>query len=170
METIAEMNDELPVRSQKFWGILLILFLILMVLTMLKDWWLTSEEPNILFYMLVPFASIFGGVLSMVAVAKISKQAVTFLTMLAISLGANTLMQVVENLMKIIYYLVWEYPGLLYIIIVIPLGFLLMVYGLARWGKMRGWMALILTIADFIGSMIVGMLLTDVIGITTPGS
>ena len=163
-------GGELPVHSRKFWGVVLILFLILMVLTMLKDWWLTSEEPNILFYMLVPFVSILGGVLSMYAVVKIGKQSITFLTLLAIGLGANTLMQVVENLMKIIYYLVWEYPGLLYIIIVIPLGFLLMVYGLVRWGKLRGWMAFILTFADFIGSMIVGILLTDVIGITTPGS
>ena len=163
-------GGELPVQSRKFWGVLLILLLILMVLTMLKDWWLTSEEPNILFYILVPFTSILGGVLSMVAVTKITKQSIAFLTMLAISLGANTLMQVVENLMKIVYYLVWEYPGLLYIIIVIPLGFLLMFYGLVRWGKLRGGMAFILTIADFIGSMIIGILMTDVIGITTPGS
>ena len=163
-------GGELPVQSRKFWGVLLILFLILMVLTMLKDWWLTSEEPNILFYLFVPFTSILGGVLSMYAVAKISKQSIPFLTMLAISLGANTLMQVAENLMKIVYYLVWEYPGLLYIIIVIPLGFLLMLYGLVRWGKLKGWMAFILTIADFIGSMIIGLLMTDVIGITTPGS
>jgi hypothetical protein len=141
-----------------------------MVLTMLKDWWLTSEEPNILFYMLVPFISILGGVLSMYGMAKISKQSITFLTMLAISLGVNTLMQIVENLMKIVYYLMWEYPGFLYIIIVIPLGFLLMIYGLVRWGKLKSWMALILTMADFIGSMIIGILMTDVLGITTPGS
>jgi uncharacterized membrane protein len=45
-----------------------------------------------------------------------------------------------------------------------------MVYGLIRWGKIKGWMAVVLTIFDFIGSMIVGVILTDVIGITTPGS
>jgi hypothetical protein len=172
MEKIMGMhkNSELPLHSRKFWGVLLILFLIVMVLTMLKDWWLTSEEPNILFYMLVPFISILGGVLSMYGMAKISKQSITFLTMLAISLGVNTLMQIVENLMKIVYYLMWEYPGFLYIIIVIPLGFLLMIYGLVRWGKLKSWMALILTMADFIGSMIIGILMTDVLGITTPGS
>jgi hypothetical protein len=118
----------------------------------------------------VPFISIFGGVLSMFGVARISKQSITLLTLLAISVGANTLMQVVENLMKIVYYLIWEYPGFLYLLIVIPLGFLLLVYGLVRWGKLKGWMAFNLAIADFIGSMLLGILLTDVIGITTPGS
>lgn len=140
MEKIVKTNESsgLHLQSQKFWGALLILFLIVMVLTMLKDWWVTSEEPNILFYILVPFISILGGVLSMYGVARINKQSVTFLTLLAISVGANTLMQVVENLMKIVYYLIWEYPGLLYMLIVIPLGFLLLVYGLVRWGKLRG--------------------------------
>ncbi len=68
------------------------------------------------------------------------------------------------------YYKIWEYPGLLYIVIVIPLGFLLMVYGLIRWGKVKGWIALILTVCDFVGSMAIGILLTEVLGLTTPGS
>ena len=160
----------LPTQSRRFWSILLIFFIVVMILTMLKDWWLTTEEPNILFYILVPTLSILGGVLSMYGVAKIGKQNITFLTLLAISLGTNTLMQVVENIMKITYYLIWEYPGLLFIVLVIPYGFLLMVFGLIRWGKVKSWMAIILTVADFVGSMIIGVLLTDVIGLTTPGS
>jgi hypothetical protein len=163
-------DRRIPTHSWKFWGILSLLFAIIMVLTMWKDWWLTNEEPNVWFYMFVPILSIIGGVLIMYGIAKISKQTITLLTMLAISLIANTLMQVVENVTKIIYYRIWEYPGLLYILLVIPLGFLLMVYGLIRWGKIKGWMAVVLTIFDFIGSMIVGVILTDVIGITTPGS
>jgi hypothetical protein len=106
----------------------------------------------------------------MYGVAKISKQAVTFLTMFAISMCANTLMQVVENIMKITYYRIWEYPGLLYIAIVIPLGFLLMMYGLIRWGKVKRWMAIVLTVSNFIGGMIVVGVLTDIMGLTTPGS
>lgn len=166
----ANLDRRIPTHSWKFLGILLLLFAIIMVLTMWKDWRLTNEEPNVWFYILVPILSIIGGVLSMYGIAKISKQTITLLTMLAISLSANTLMQVVENVTKIIYYRIWEYPGLLYILLVIPLGFLLMVYGLIRWGKVKGWMAVVLTIFDFIGSMIVGVILTDVIGITTPGS
>jgi hypothetical protein len=163
-------DNELPTQSRRFWGILLVLFFVIMVLTMLKDWWLTTEEPNILFYIFVPILSILGGVLSMYGVAKVSKQSISFLTMLAISLGANTLMQVIENIMKLTYYIFWEYPGFLYIVIVIPLGFLLMVYGLVRWSKVKGWVAVILTIFDFVGSMVIGVILTDVVGLTTPGS
>ena len=166
----ASKDNELPRQSWRFWVTLSLLFSIVMVLTMLKDWWLTTDKPNVLFYIFVPILSILGGVLSMYGVAKIIKQTITFLTILAISLCANTLMQVVENIMKIIYYRIWEYPGLLYIVVVIPLGFLLMVYGLIRWGKVKSWTAIILTVFDFVGSMIIGILLTDVIGLTTPGS
>ena len=163
-------EGNLPVHSRKFWGLLLSIFTAVMVLTMLKDWWLTEKAPNILFYIFVPPLSILGGVLSMVAVARISRQATTFLTLLAISVGANTVMQVVEIIMKMIYYLLWEYPGLLYIVVVIPLGFLLLAYGLVRWGNVKWWLATMMTIADFIRGMAIGILLTDVIGITTPGS
>ena len=166
----ASQDRRLPTRTPRFWVALFLLFAVVMILTMLKDLWLTTEEPNVLFYIFVPILSILGGVLSMYAVAKISKQTVTFSTMLAISLGANTLMQVVENIMKIIYYLIWEYPGFLYIVFVILLGFLLMVYGLVRWGKVKNWTAVILAVFDFVGSMVTGILLTDVIGLTTPGS
>jgi hypothetical protein len=143
-----------------------------MVITILKDWWLTAEEPNVLFYIFVPILSILGGVLSMVAAVRIFKlsKSITFLTMLAISLGANTIMQIVENIMKITYYLLWAYPGLLYILIVIPMGFVLMAFGLVRWGKVKIWKAMLLTIIDFVGSMIIGIILTDLIGLTTPGS
>ena len=168
--TKPSQDSGLVTQTWRFWIALFILFAVVMILTMLKDLWLTTEEPNVLFYIFVPILTILGGVLSMYGVAKISRQTITFLTMLAISLGANTLMQVVENITKIVYYLIWEYPGLLYIVFVIPLGFLLMVYGLVRWGKVSGWMAVILTVSDFVGSLVTGILLTDVVGLTTPGS
>ena len=168
--TKPSQDSGLTTQTWRFWIALFLLFTVVMILTMLKDLWLTTEEPNVLFYIFVPILSILGGVLSMYGVAKISRQTITFLTMLAISLGANTLMQVVENISKIVYYRIWEYPGLLYILFVIPLGFLLMVYGLVRWGKVSGWMAVILTVSDFVGSLVTGILLTDVVGLTTPGS
>jgi hypothetical protein len=37
-------------------------------------------------------------------------------------------------------------------------------------GKIRDWAAITLTIFEFMGSMIAGVILTDIIGITTPGS
>ena len=141
-----------------------------MVLTMLKDLWLTGDQPNVLFYIFVPIVTIVSGVSCMYLFARLTKQAVQFLTLLAISLGANTIMQVVENVTKIIYHRVWAYPGILYLIVVLPLGFILLILGLIRWGKVKPWMAIIFVICDFIGSMIAGVVLTDVIGLTTPGS
>jgi hypothetical protein len=166
----AGQDSVLPVRSCKFWVTLLALFSVVIVLTMLKDWWLTTEEPNILFYLIVPISSVFGGVLSMCSVARFYKLTITFTIMLAISMVTNTIMQVVENVSKIIYYFIWEYPGYLYILFVIPSGFLLMVYGLVRWGKVTRWMAVILAVFDIVGSIATAILLTDVIGLTTPGS
>jgi hypothetical protein len=159
-----------PTKTLRFWLVLSFFFAVVMVLTMLKDFWLTAEKPNILFYIFVPTLSILGGVVSMYGAAKIGRQDITFLTMLAISMGANTLMQVVENIMKITYYLIWAYPGLLYIILVLPLGFILVIYGLIRWGKVKSWMAVILAFIDFVGNVATSTLLTDVIGLTTPGS
>lgn len=75
-----------------------------------------------------------------------------------------------RDIPNIIYYRLWAYLDLIHMVMVIPLGFLLMVYGLIRWGKVKGWMAAFLTIFDFTGSMMVGVLLTDMIGLTTPGS
>ena len=163
-------NHGLSTKSRKFWIILFSFFVVIMILTMLKDWWLTKDEPNVFFYIFVPILSIIGGVLSMYGVAKISNQTITYLTLLAISLWANIMMQIVENIMKIIYYRIWEYPGYLYFVLVIPLGFLLMVFGLIWWGKVKSWMAVMLASAYFVGSLIIGLILTDMIGLTTPGS
>jgi hypothetical protein len=174
MTEIKEMESSrghrIPTQSGRFWGILMSLFAIVMVVTIWKDEWLTREQPNLWFYIFVPILTILGGVLSMYVIVKMWKQTITFLTMFAISVGVNIFMQVVENVMKIIYYRVWEYPDLLYIVLVIPAGFLLMVYGLIQWGQIKPWTAVGLTFFDFAGSMLVGILLTDVMGLTTPGS
>lgn len=166
----SKSDNELHKWSSRFWVTLFSVYAVVMIFTMLKDWVLTTEQPNVLFYIFVPILSILGGVLSMYFAARISKQTIKFLTLLAISLAANTVMQIIENIMKIIYYRIWEYPGLLYIVFVIPLGFLLLTFGLIRWGKIKSWRAVILAMFDFVGSMVVGVLLTDVIGLTTPGS
>jgi len=160
----------IPERSWKFWGILFLLFWGVIALTMLKDWWLTQQEPDVAFYIIVPFMSILGGVLGMYAVAKIWKKEISFLTLLAIYMGLNILMQVVEIIMKVLYYRIWAYPGLLYIIIVIPLSILLLIYGLMRWGKADLGVAAVLALTSLLTDMIFVVFITNVIGITTPGS
>ena len=123
------LSNRLPTQSRSFWIWLLSFFVITLVLTMLKEQWLTGDEPNVAFYAIVPSLSILGGVLSMFAAARAGRQSLTFLAMLAISIGANTVMQILEIALKLVYHLLWQYPGLLYIVLVLPLGFLLLVCG-----------------------------------------
>ena len=163
-------NKRCAIPLRKFWVTLICLYILVMILTLLKDDWLTGNKPNPFFYLFVPTLSIVGGVLSMYGVAKLGKQSIQFLNLLAISLGVNMFMQIIENITKLIYYLVWEYPGWLYLILVLVMGFILMVYSLTRWGKIRMWKAVLFAVADFIGSLIVVVTLTEIVGITTPGS
>jgi len=108
-KTMKNSQDiSISTQSRRFWIVLSLLFVAIMVLTMAKDWWLTAEKPNVWFYIIVPILTILGGALSMYGVAKIGKQPITFLTLFAISLSANTLMQAVENVMKVIYHRIWE--------------------------------------------------------------
>jgi hypothetical protein len=147
-----------------------LLFVIVMALTAYKDWWLTGEEPNILFYLFVPPVSILGGALSVFGVARAIKQTLTFLETLAVIVSVNVIMQCSEIVLKIIYYRVWEYPGIMYVLIVIPMGAALYAYGLVRWGRVKWWIALALSVVEFVGEVAAAALLTGVPGLSTPGS
>lgn len=104
-------SSRIPAPSLAFWIVLLSLFVVALALTAWKDWWLTGEQPNVLFYLLVPAISMLCGVLCMLGVARLIRQLPTFLELLAIIVGVNTLMQAVEIVLKLVYYLVWKYPG-----------------------------------------------------------
>ena len=146
------------------------LFAAAMLLTVWKDWWLTGEEPVALFYLIVPAVSMLGGVLSMYAAVKLGKLPITFLELLAVVICVNIAMQVVEIILKLIYYLAWEYPGWLYLVIVIPAGIAIGVFALARWCGVRWKAAVILMLVELIGEMAAGMILTNITGLSTPGS
>lgn len=163
-------SKRIPTQSGVFWSILAVFFIGIMVLTMWKDWWLTGQSPNMLFYLFVPSLSGLCGVISMYGVARFSHHPITFLELLAITVGVNTMMQVMEILLKLVYYRLWEYPGLLYVIIVLPTGILLMVSVLGRWGNVGRLRAIFLTGVNLASDMAMGMFLTHVIGLTTPGS
>ena len=161
---------KIPTRSWGFWIVLLSLFTIVIGLTMWKDWWLTGEEPNILFYLIVPAGSMLGGVLCMFWVVKVRSLSITFLELLAVVIGVNLVMQGMEIVLKLIYHLVWEYPGWLYIAIVFPIGFLLGVYGLVRWGGIKWGAAAVLMAVGLAGELLTAGLISSISGLTTPGS
>jgi hypothetical protein len=161
---------QIPTRSWGFWIVLLSLFTIVIGLTMWKDWSLTGEEPNILFYLIVPAGSMLGGVLCMFWVVKVRNLSITFLELLAVVIGVNLVMQGMEIVLKLIYHLVWEYPGWLYIAIVFPIGFLLGVYGLVRWGGIKWGAAAVLMAVGLAGELLTAGLISSISGLTTPGS
>lgn len=163
-------SSTIPTKSRRFWILLLFLFITVLVLTMWKDWWLTGDEPNVLFYIFVPPISVLCGVLCVYGVARIIKLSLDFLDILAIIIGLNVFMQLVEIILKLIYYLWWEYPGMLYMVIVLPLGLLLGIFGLMRWGNVTGWKAAFLMVAELIGELVAAGILSGVLGVTTPGS
>ena len=160
----------IPTSSRRFWVWLLVLFVIVIGLTMLKDWWLTGEKPNILFYLVVPPASMLGAVLCMFWVVKVSNQPISFLEILAIIISVNLVMQGLEIVLKLIYYRLWEYPGWLYFVIVIPAGFLLGVYGLVRWSRVKVGKAAVLMAVGLAGELVTAALVSSIFGLSTLGS
>jgi len=160
----------LPTRSKSLWLSLGALFVIVMALTVYKDWRLTGERPNVYFYLLVPPVSILGGVLASSATAKLIKQSLTFLDTVAILVSVNILMQASEIVLKLIYHLVWHYAGFLYTALTVSLGIGLMVVGFARQIGVKWRMALVLALAGFIGEAMAGGLFTIMTGLSTPGS
>ncbi len=129
-----------------------------------------GEEPNILFYLIVPAGSMLGGVLCMFWVVKVAQSSLTFLELLAVMIGVNLVMQGMEIVLKLINYLVWEYPGWLYVAIVFPVGFLLGVYGLVRWGRIKWGAAGVLMGVGLAGELLAAGLLSSITGLTTTGS
>lgn len=169
-ENYEDQTSRIPTRSWRFWAVLLFLFVIVIGLTMWKDWWLTGEEPNMLFYLIVPAGSMLGGVLCMFWVVKVRSLSHTFLELLAVMIGVNLVMQGFEIILKVIYYRLWEYPGWLYIAIVFPLGFLLGVYGLVRWGKIKWVAAGVLMAVGLAGELLAAGLISSISGLTPTGS
>ena len=160
----------IPVGSQAFWLVLLLLLVVILGITMWKDWWLTGQEPNPLFYLLVPPISMLAGSVITCGVVRLSKQPVGFLEIVAVAVAVNIVMQFAEIVLKLVYYWLWEYPGLLYLAIAIPLGLVLMFCGFAFWTRAWWSLAAVMTAIYFVGELIAGILLSGIPGLSTPGS
>jgi len=163
--------SRISIRSKTLWFSLVLLFIVVMAITMYKDWRLTGEAPNFFFYLFVPPVSMLGGVLAVAGVAKAMKQTLAFWETAVIVLVVNIVMQIIaENLLKIVYYCVWEYPGILWMLFTYPFGLTLLWYGFTRWGRLKGGIAALLTLVELLGEIFAGVLFTSLTGLSTPGS
>jgi hypothetical protein len=79
-------------------------------------------------------------------------------------------MQGFEIILKFIYHRLWEYPGWLYMAIVFPVGFLMGVYGLVRWGRIKWRAAAVLMAVGLAGELLAAGLISSIFGLTTSGS
>ena len=163
-------SRSIPTRSRTFWITLGAALIVVMGLTLAKDWWLTGDKPNVLFYLFVPPVDILGAAAVIALTGNLFGQELAFLDVLALNMGISILMQLVEIVAKLIYYRVHPYSGLLYLAFTFALYPFLLGYALMRWGKLRPWIAFALAVAGLIGSWLVVVLFTSITGLSTPGS
>jgi hypothetical protein len=118
----------------------------------------------------VPPVSILGSALVGYGIVRVFKRSLRFVDVLFIVLLTDFICQVFENVSKLVYYLVWDYPVWLYLLVMVLLAFLAPIYFFVRWLKLPWWLALVLAIALFLGGMLLSLAFISVTGITTPDS
>lgn len=158
-------------RSSKIiWLMLTALLVIALVLTMISDWRLTGQKPNLLFYAIIPVMDILGTAAITFGIARFLKHPLDFPPTLAVIAGASIVLQFAEIIEKSIYYYLWQYPAMLYFVFNFILWLSLVVYSFVRWGKMRWQTALTLAFIGFLGGLLVIGIISNLIGLSTPGS
>ncbi|NLG51157.1 MAG: hypothetical protein GX552_13700 [Chloroflexi bacterium] len=156
-------------RSCKFWILLGAALIVVTGLSLVKDWWLTGDRPNILFYLLVPLVDVLGAAAVITLTGNLFGQELAFRDVLALNMGVSIVMQLVEIIAQVIYYQVQTYPGLLYLAFSFALYPFLLGLGLVRWARLRPWIAFMLAVAGLIGSWLVVVLFTSFTGLSGPG-
>jgi hypothetical protein len=136
---------------------------------MYKDYVLTQHMPNILFYATVPEIGILGSCLAIMVVNRLTKHTMPVLEILKILFLSEFLFQIWENLAKLVYYWVWQYPGILWFV-VFPLN-LWLVATLFHHTRQTSWRysAVLAVVAAFAG-MMTGVVWMSLTGIETFGS
>lgn len=165
-----QTSRRIPTHSKGLWGLLIILLSLVMIATMYKDWWLTGEQPSLLFYLLVPIMDILSTSLVMFLTARVFKESIPFPVVLVISLGAVIVLQILENVEKLIWYRIWQYPGILYLVFNLGLYSVVVTYSLKRWTGIRWWLAVVMAFIGLLGSLIMSGIFLSLTGINTPGS
>jgi hypothetical protein len=139
-------------------------------LTMVKDYYLTGERPNLHFYLTVPLVSIAGSALGGIVTVRLLRQVGGLMDLLAIALITAILGQVFENFSKLVWHLVWAYPGWIYLVAILGLGLLVPVWCLVHWLRLRMIPAFLVAVGMFVGELFLALAFTAFAGVSTPGS
>lgn len=163
-------NADAIMALKYFWPAAISSLALVMILTAVKDLWLTGDEPNLLFYVTVPIADILGTTVFIFLASRLAKYPVAFIQILALIVIVSVAMQVLEIIEKVVWHKVWEYPGFLYILATFGLYFALTSSGLNQLFRIRWLSAVLFSILGMIGGLIAGGILLFLTGIETPGS
>ena len=166
------MNESKPSSriSGRVWTLMTIAFILILALTIYKDWALTGDQPNIWFYIFVPAVSMLGSILAGYGLIWTRSFPISIGDAFFVILTSEFVGQVYENITKLIYYRIWSYPGWLYILGFLPLIFLVPGILLVRWWKVRWSWALLLSLAFFVGGLVLSLGFMAITGLDTPGS
>jgi hypothetical protein len=167
---VAHTKPEAPWRFPLFWWVMGSLLPAILALTMIKDLYLAGDEPNPVFYLTVPLVSIAGSTVAGSLTLRLFEQFAGWVDVLAIALITAFLGQVFENTSKLLWHLVWGYPGWLYLLAILGLGLLVPAWCLVRWLRLRWLLAVGVAMGMFTGEMIFVLAFTSLTGIGTPGS
>lgn len=162
---------ELPTKSGRFWLILIVGLATILLLTMRTDFWLTGQQPNALFYVIVPTVDIIGSSAGSYILSRLIHKPIKFLDALVIFLVITILMQVTCEIgLKVVYYHIWQYPGIIWIILCFGMALALTSFAFVRWTKLNWVYAILITISGYIAGTVVSILITNLTGLSTPGS
>jgi hypothetical protein len=155
--------------SKYFWIVAILAFLALLCFTMYKDYYFTGNRPNPVFYLSVPTIGIFSSALAVFLVSKLVKYSLTFYDTLKVILSAALVMQVWENIAKYIYYVIWEYPEILWFIM-FPIALCITAYLFICVTKASWRYSLLFSVVWVITGNVVALIFISLTGISTPGS
>jgi hypothetical protein len=152
------------------WAALGALFIFAIALTMVSNWQLTGETPNLQSHILLPLLTILGTAVLTFGIARFLKYPLNFSQTLTVIAGASILLQFAAIIEKGIYGYVWQYPGTLYFVFNFLLWLALVVYGFVRWARLRWQTALTLAFLGFLGGLLAAGVIISLTGLSSLGS
>ena len=145
---VARLRLELP-----------LVFAMVMMLAMGRDWVLNDTSPTVWSYLLAPAAAVLSGALGAWLLGRATRRPLAWTETLTIVLGINIFLQACATMLRLAYFLTGVYPGGVYLALlgVVTLVMSVLAY---RQAAGQGWQAaLTLALVQTGSELVVGSLL-----------
>jgi hypothetical protein len=136
-----------------------LVFAMVMMLAMGRDWVLNETSPTVWSYLLAPTVAVLSGALGAWLLGRVTRQPLAWTETLTIVLGINIVLQACATMLRLAYYLTGTFPGGFYLALLgaITLGFGVLAYRQAAGQEWRA--AVTLTLVQTGSELLVGSLL-----------